>query len=391
MKSKVIMIRFPLAAVSFLCLIPLQLMSVDSLFANNAVTGKTRIYIGTYNSPTSSGIYRSELDLATGELLEPELAVVAVNPSFLAIHPNNDFLYAVSEAGAGGVVAYAVDHTSGNLTLLNQQPSGGPGACHLIVDRTGTHVLVANYGGGNVSVLPIESDGKLGQRSGFVQHRAIIGRNNKKKSPLAHSVNLDTTGRFAFVCDAGVDKVFIYRYDETKGTLTPNAPPAGIVAPDAAPRHFAWHPNGNYAYVINESELSVTVFNYNANTGALTARQTISTVPEGVNREGYSTAEVVVHPAGKFVYGSNRGHDTIAGFKVDSANGRLTAIGHFAGGTMKVPRNFNIDPTGTFALVEGRDSDNIVVFRIDTDSGKFQPTGHSISVGQPVCIKFFIP
>ena len=385
------MIRLPLAAVSFLCLFPPQLMSVDSLFASRAAPRQIRIYIGTYNSPSSRGIYRSELNLATGELSEPLLAVAAVNPSFLAIHPNNDFLYAVSEAGLGGVAAYAVDYTTGNLTLLNQQPSGGPGACHLIVDRTGTHVLVANYGGGNASVLPIKPDGELGQRSGFVQHTPIIGRNNRKKSPLAHAVHLDAKGRFAFICDAGVDKVFIYRYDETEGTLTPNAPPAAIFPPDAAPRHFAWHPTGHYAYVINESELSVTVFDYNANTGALTAKQTVSTVPEGVERDGYSTAEIVVHPAGNFVYGSNRGHDTIAGFRVDSATGRLTAIGHFAGGTVKVPRNFNIDPTGTFALVEGRDSNNIVVFRINAESGRFQPAGHSISIGQPACIKFFVP
>ena len=385
------MIRIPLSAVSFLCLIPLQLICVDPLFANDTVTHTTRIYIGTYNSPTSRGIYRSDLDLETGELSEPKLSVTAVNPSFLAIHPNHDFLYAVSEAGAGGVVAYAVDRASGNLTFLNQQPSGGPGACHLIVDRTGTHVLVANYGGGNASVLPIGSDGKLGQRTGFVQHQPVIGRNHRKKQPLAHSVNLDAAGRFAYVCDAGVDKVFIYRYDDEEGTLTPNNPPAGRVAPDAAPRHFAWHPGGSHAYVINESELSVTVFDYDADTGALTAVQTISTVPDGINREGYSTAEVVVHPSGKFVYGSNRGHDTIAGFRVDPANGRLTVIGQFAGGTIKVPRNFNIDPTGSFALVEGQESDNIVVFRIDTDSGEFQPTGHSISVGKPVCIRFYAP
>lgn len=383
------MIRFPLAALGLFCLFASELISLDSLVADDDVTGTMRVYIGTYNSPTSEGIYRSELDLTTGKLSEPHLAVAAVNPSFLAIHPNQRFLYAVSEAGDGGVVAYAVDGASGNLTLLNQQPSGGPGACHLIVDRTGTHVLVANYSGGNASVLPVMANGELGPQSGFVQHKPIIGSNNRKKSPLGHSINLDAAARFAFVCDAGVDKVFIYRYDSTKGTLTPNDPHAGIVAPDAAPRHFAWHPNGKYAYVINEAELSITVFEYTAESGALTAVQTISTVPEGVDRDGYSTAEVVVHPSGKWVYGSNRGHDTIAGFRIDERNGQLTAIGHFAGGTMKVPRNFNIDPTGAFALVEGQETDNIVVFRIDAESGEFHPTGHSISVGKPVCVKFF--
>lgn len=390
-ESDLIMMRIPLSTVTFLCLLTFQLTSMDSLFADDAVSGKTRFYIGTYNSPASEGIYRSDLDLATGKLSDPVLAVKAVNPSFLAIHPNKRFLYAVSEEGSGGVAAYAIDRNSGNLTLLNQQPSGGAGPCHLIVDKPGTHVLVANYSGGNASVLPITADGKLEPQSGHVQHEPFIAPNNRKKVPLGHSINLDAAGRFAFVCDAGVDKVFIYKYDATRGTLTANNPPAGIVSPDAAPRHFAWHPDGKHAYAINESELSITVFDYNAESGSLTPIQTISTVPEGVNRKGYSTAEVVVHPTGKFVYGSNRGHNTIAGFKVDAANGKLTAIGQFAGGTMKTPRNFNIDPTGQFVLVEGQDSDNITTFRINAETGEFQPTGHSVKVGKPVCIKFLVP
>ncbi|MFN0052263.1 MAG: lactonase family protein [Planctomycetales bacterium] len=361
---------------------------MNSSVANDDATSKVRFYIGTYNSQTSEGIYLSELNRATEKMSEPVLAVPAVNASFLAIHPTKPFLYAVSEEGAGGVAAYAVNQETGKLTLLHQQSSGGAGPCHLVVDKPGTHVLVANYSGGNASVLPISANGKLEPRSGHVQHEPVIGKNNKKKAPLAHSINLDAAGRFAFVCDAGVEKVFIYRYDATQGTLTPNAPPAGIVAPDAAPRHFAWRPDGKQAYAINEAELSVTVFDYGANAGTLTAVQTIPTVPEGVDRKGLSTAEVVVHPSGNFVYGSNRGFDTIAGFKVDAAKGRLTAIGQFAKGTMKIPRNFNIDPTGTFALVEGQDSDNIVSFRIDPKSGESGPTGHSIKVGKPVCIKF---
>jgi 6-phosphogluconolactonase len=382
------MIRRPSFVVTWLCLSTLGLISVNSSIANDAATGNVRFYIGTYNSNASEGIYRSELDLATGKMSEPVLAAPAVNASFLAIHPNKRFLYAVSEEGTGGVAAYAVNQATGNLSLLNQQSSGGAGPCHLVVDKPGTHVLVANYSGGNAAVLPISADGKLEPRSGHVQHEPVIEKNDRKKAPLAHSINLDAAGRFAFVCDAGVDKVFIYRYDATKGTLTPNTPPAGLVPPDTAPRHFAWRFDGKQAYAINESELSITVFDYDAITGALTAVQTISTVPEGVDRKGFSTAEVVVHPLGRFVYGSNRGYDTIAGFKVDTSKGRLTTIGQFAQGTVKTPRNFNIDPTGTFALVEGQDSDNIVSFHIDPESGEFRPTSHSINVGKPVCIKF---
>lgn len=348
-----------------------------------------RIYIGTYNSPKSQGIYRAEFDAETGKLSDPVLAVEAVDPSFLAIHPNKKFLYAVNEAGEGSISAYSIDPKSGDLTFLNQQSSSGKAPCHLIVDKTGTHILEANYTGGNASVLSIGSDGKLGSRTGFVQHQPITGTKGQKKVPLGHSINLDAAGHFAFVCDAGIDGVFIYRYDSAKGTLTPNVPSAGTVPPDAAPRHFAFHPSGKYAYAINEAALSISVFEYDAEIGGLTPTQVISTVPEGVDRTGYSTAEVVVHPSGKFVYGSNRGHDTIAAFKVNPENGQLTSIGQQAAGTMKVPRNFNIDPTGTYALVEGQETDNIVVFRINQETGVFEPTGTTVSVGKPVCIKFF--
>lgn len=349
---------------------------------------KFRIYIGTYNSPASKGIYRAEFDAETGKLSAPVLAAEAVDPSFVAIHPNKQFLYAVNEAGEGAVSAFSIDPASGDLTYLNQQPSSGKAPCHLIVDKAGTHVLLAAYFGGNASVLPISSDGKLGLRTGFVQHPSITGTMGQKKDPRGHSINLDAAGRFAFVCDAGIDGVFIYRYDSANGTLTPNDPPVGEVPPDSAPRHFAFHPDGKHAYAINEADLSIDVFDYNADNGALTRTQVISTVPEGVDRTGYSTAEVVVHPSGKFVYGSNRGHDTIAAFKVNSANGQLTSIGQQAAGTIKVPRNFNIDPTGKFALVEGQETDNIVVFKINQETGVFEDTGVSVSVGKPVCIRF---
>jgi len=360
--------------------------------ANSAsVEGATkyRVYIGTYNSPKSEGIYRAEFDASTGELSAPVLAVKAPDPSFLAVHPSQKFLYAVNESGEGTVSAYAIDPKTGDLTYLNQQSSKGKAPCHLIVDKPGTHVLVANYTGGNASVIAIGPDGKLGETTGFAQHLPITSPEGKMKSPLGHSVNLDRAGRYAFVCDAGIDGVFIYRYDQERGTLVPNDPSVGTVPANAAPRHFAFHPNGKHAYAINESALSISVFDYNPHTGSLTPTQVVSTVPEGVDRTGYSTAEIVVHPSGKFVYGSNRGHDTIAAFKVNPENGQLTSIGQQAAGSMKVPRNFNIDPTGQFALVEGQETDNIVIFRINADSGEFEPTGKSVTVGKPVCIKFF--
>lgn len=369
--------------------------STTLLGADQKPTGKLRFYIGTYNSPKSRGIYRSELDLATGKLAEPILAVDAESPSFVAIHPNQKFLYAVNESAklegssGGAVAAYAIG-PDGQLKFLNQKSSGGAAPCHLIVDPAGKHVLVANYSGGNASVLPIQPDGGLGDRTGHAQH-ASVDISGKTKVPLAHSINLDPSSKFAFVCDAGVDKVFIYKYDADKGTLTPNDSPAGLTAPDAAPRHFAMHPNGRHCYAINEAELSVTVFDFDAQSGALNPLQTISTVPTGIDRKGYSTAEVVIHPSGKFLYGSNRGYDTIAGFLVNPSNGLLTAAAQFGKGLIKTPRNFSIDPTGTYLLAEGQDSDNIVVFRIDPRSGQLTPTGEAASVGRPVCIRFMKP
>lgn len=381
MRLHTLSVCWPMAGLLLTCL-----MSVIS--ADDAPRGKQRVYLGTYNGPKSRGIYRAELDLATGKLSAPTLAVETVNPSFLALHPTRKFLYAVGEVTTadgkkgGGVAAFAVDAATGDLQRLNEQSSGGAGPCHLIVDPAGTHVLVANYGGGNASVLPIGADGKLSERSGFAQH------DTSGRQPRAHSINLDPAAHFAFVGDAGLDKVFIYRYDAERGTLTPNDPPAGLVPPKAAPRHFAFHPNGRHAYAINEAALSVTVFEFNAQTGALTATQTISTVPDGIDTKGYSTAEVVVHPSGKFLYGSNRGHDTIAAFQIHPENGQLTAAGQFGKGDFKTPRNFNVDPTGTYALVGGQASDNVVVYRIDQATGALTAVGSSIEVGAPVCVKF---
>jgi 6-phosphogluconolactonase len=380
-------VRFTLTAVT-LALFSLATWGTPAM-AEDAPQGKLRVYIGTYTGDQSKGIYRCELDLATGKLSDPVLAAEAVNPSFVAIHPNKKFLYAVSEVSdlngkkTGGVTGFSIE-ANGNLKQINQQSSGGEGPCHLIVDHGGKHVLVANYGGGNASVLPIDQDGKLAERTGFAQHT------DPKRKPLAHSINLDKAGKHAFVCDAGLDKVYIYKYDADKGTITPNDPPAGISPPGAAPRHFALHPDGRHAYAINEAALSVTLFDYNPETGALTPVQTISTVPEGTDRKGLSTAEVVVHPTGKFLYGSNRGYNTIVGYNVDK-DGKLTLIGQQAKGAVKVPRNFNVDPTGAYALVEGQDSNNIVVFRINPQTGEYTPTGSSITVGHPVCVKFLAP
>ena len=349
------------------------------------------LYIGTYTGGGSEGIYVSKLDSKTGALAKPELAAEIKNPSFVAVHPNRKFLYAVSEVAdaggkpTGGVAAFAIDDKTGKLTLLNQQSSEGTGPCHLVVDRAGKNVLVANYGGGSCASLPIGDDGKLGPATSAIQHQGKSVNAARQEAPHAHSINLDAANRFAFVADLGLDQVLVYKFDSKSGKLTPNDPPFTKVAAGAGPRHFAFLPNGKAAYVINELASSVTVFSYDAEKGVLKELQNLSTLPGDV--PGNSTAEVVVHPSGNFVYGSNRGHNSLAIFAVDPATGKLTAKGNQGTGG-KIPRNFAIDPTGKWLLAENQESGTIVVFAIDSKTGQLAQTGKSVEVASPVCVRF---
>lgn len=353
------------------------------------------VYIGTYtNNEKSKGIYVSRLDLATGRLSDPQLAVETTSPSFLAVHPDGRHLYAANEVSSfegqqtGAVSAFAIDRTSGMLTALNQRSSGGAGPAHLIVDRTGRVVLVANYGGGSAAALPLEADGRLKPPATVVRYTGSSVNPKRQTKPYAHSINVDPKNQFAYVADLGTDKIHVHRLDPAAGTLA-NASPASVsVAPGSGPRHFAFHPARPYAYVINEMLLTVTAFSHDAASGALAEVQTLTTLPPGVEpQSGFSTAEVQVHPSGRFLYGSNRGHDSLTVFAIDEATGRLTFVqneptqGSF-------PRGFGIDPTGQFLLAGNQRSDTVVVFRIDTATGRLTPTGQTLSVGAPVCVKF---
>ena len=352
---------------------------------------KMWVFVGTYTGAKSKGIYRFEFDTATGKLTGPELAAETKNPSFLAIHPSKKFLYAIGELDnvsgkkGGAVTAFSLDAKTGELKELNQQSSVGAGPCYIVIDRAGKNALVANYGGGSVAVLPIGSDGKLAEASAFIQHKSADP--DKKVMPHGHSINVDANNRFAIAADLGLNQLIVYKFDAAKGTLTPNDPPYLATAPGAGPRHFAFHPNGHFAYVINESNMTLTALTYDAEKGTLKTLQTISTLPEGAKGKDFSTAEVVVHPSGKFVYGSNRGHHSIVGYSIDEKTGELKLIGHQGEG-IKTPRNFNIDPTGKFMVVANQDGDNLVVFRIDPKTGELKTTGIKAEVGAPVCVKF---
>jgi 6-phosphogluconolactonase len=365
---------------------------VFSLIALSTASAEPlRVYFGTYTRGQNAGqgIYRSTLDLDTGKLSEPILAAEAKNPSFLEIHPNGKFLYAVSEVGSsGGLSAYAIGRKTGNLKLLNKQPSGGAGPCHVSIDSAGRNLLTANYGSGSASVVPIKPDGSLAEPTGFVQHEGSSVNTSRQKGPHAHSINVSPDNRFAFVADLGIDKVMIYKLDIEKGTITTNSPPYAKVKPGAGPRHFSFHPNGKYAYVINELHCTVTAFAYETATGTLSDIQTITTLPEDFNGSN-TCAEVRVHPSGRFLYGSNRGHHSIAVYQIDPTKGTLTFVEHETA-DINTPRNFNIDPTGKFCLVANQGTNSIVVFRINKKTGALEPTGHKVSIGRPVCIRFLM-
>ena len=360
--------------------------------ASGAQPDQYFVYAGTYTGPKSKGIYVARFNGKTGELSPFELAAETVKPSFLAIHPNRRFLYSVGEIASfgrnksGAICAFAIDHSTGKLALLNRETSGGPGPCHLVVDKTGKCVLAANYSGGSVAVLPIEADGRLGDVAAFIQHTGSSVHPRRQKGPHAHSINLDGANRFAFAADLGLDKVLVYRFDAEAGTLVANDPPSASVKPGAGPRHFAFHPSGRLAYVINELDSTVTAFAYDAERGALTERQSVPTLPADFGGNS-TTAEVQVHPTGKFLYGSNRGHDSIVVFRIDEETGRLTYVEHEPSGG-QTPRNFCIGPKGNYLFAANQASDNLVVFRIDGDTGRLSPTGQVLDVPACVCVKF---
>ncbi len=352
------------------------------------------VYVGTYTGNKSEGIYAYRLDLSSGKCKPLGLAAKVKNPSFLAIHPTQRFLYSVSEIEdrngkpTGGVSAFAIDKTTGKLAPLNEQSSEGRGPCHVTVDKTGRMVLVANYGGGSVASLPIGEDGKLAPASSTIQHLGKSANPSRQEAPHAHSINPSPDNAFAVAADLGLDKVLVYRLDPPTGTLVANDPPAASTASGAGPRHFAFHPSSKYAYVINELDCTITAFDYDAKRGTLTPKQTVSTLPGAEKvQDGYSTAEIQVHPSGKYAYGSNRGHDTISAFAIDENDGTLRQIQNISteGST---PRGFGIDPTGRYLLAGNQASDTITVFRIDAKSGKLEPTGEKLEVGSPVCVKF---
>jgi 6-phosphogluconolactonase len=359
-----------------------------------AQSGKYLMYVGTYTGEKSSskGIYAYRYDAATQELTPLGLAAETTNPSWVAIHPNGRLLYAVNEVGnynglnSGGVSAFSIDRATGKLSFLNEVSSRGADPCYITVDPSGKYALVANYTGGSIASFSISADGKLGDASAFVQHIGHGINPKRQESAHAHSIDLSPDERFAFVDDLGLDQLLVYKFDNKKGSLKPNNPPFAKLDAGAGPRHFALHPSGQFAYVVSEMASTVTAFSFASKTGTFNRIQTITALPEDFKGEN-DDAEIAVHPSGKFLYASNRGHDSITVFAINPEKGTLTLVEH-ALTQGKTPRNFAIDPTGALLFAENQESNNVVVFRIDGQTGKLTPTGKKLEVGQPVSIKF---
>ncbi len=353
------------------------------------------LYIGTYTSTgKSEGIYVHKFDSETGKLTPLHIVKDVAEPSFLTIDKSRKYLYAVNELleyegnKSGAVSAFAIDQKTGNLQFLNKQPSLGGAPCYISVSDNEKFVLVANYLGGNVSVFPIEKDGKLGASVDLAQHTGSGPNKERQEAAHAHSITLAIRNNFAFAADLGIDKLFIYQFDDKTGKLKPNeTQPFYQTKSGAGPRHFKFHPKGKLAFLINELDLTITSLAYDDKLGTLKETQTVPTLPTGVSGASNTCADIHISPNGKFLYGSNRGHNSIVSYKIDEQTGRLEYIEHTSTRGKK-PRNFAIDPSGKFLLVANQDSDSIVVFRIDEKTGKLQTTGNTAQVPVPVCLKF---
>ena len=357
-------------------------------FTATASADTHHFYIGTYTGGDtgSKGIYTSTFDDETGAVTDAVLVAETPSPSFLAVRPDGKFLYAVNESGEGSVSAFRITDEKGGLEHLNTKSSHGGAPCHIQVSANGEFALFANYMGGNAGVYAIKGDGSLGKRTALVQHTGKPANPRRQKGPHAHCIMLDAGNRFAMVADLGLDKVFVYQFDASAGTLTPAKEPFAEVAPVHGPRHLAIHPSEEFVFVLNEITRDVTTFAYGNKTGILMKKGTVSTLPEGAPAEG-STAEIFVHPNGKFVYASNRGHDSIAVFSVNEKNGELTQIQvQKTGG--KTPRSFAIAPGGKFLLAAGQNDTSIRVLALNPETGFLKPTTHGTFAPAPVCILF---
>jgi 6-phosphogluconolactonase len=345
------------------------------------------LYIGAYTNNMNKGITVAKFDPATGAISDMTLAAETSNPTFLELHPNGKWLYSICEISnfdgqkVGGLCAWSIDRATGKLTELNRVSTKGPGPCHVNLDRKGAMAMIANYGGGSTASFKILPDGKVSEAVSFFQHEGKGPVARRQDGPHAHSINPTPDDKYAVVCDLGTDEIRVYELVPSTGAMKPHK--SVKLAPGSGPRHFAWHPNKRFGYSVNELASTVTAFTYLP--GDLEEIHSVSTLPEGFKGQN-TTAEIRVHPTGRWLYASNRGEDSIAAFSVDSKTGKIAPLGNTPTQGVQ-PRNFFIEPSGRWLLAANQKTNNVIVLEIDQKSGKLQSTGKGITVGQPVCLR----
>lgn len=372
------------AQISFVFLVFFNTIIFAQKTSKKPMNSDFHLLVGTYTTGKSEGIYVYKFNVKTGEFAQENIAKGLKNPGFLTISPDAKYVYSVGEIeGGGAVYSFDFDKKTGILTQLNTQSARGDNPCHLSIDKTGKWVIVGNYSSGSLSVLPVEADGSLGKATQTIQHQGRGPNESRQENPHVHSINIAPNNVDVFVPDLGIDKIMTYSLAAKTGKLSDGNPAFTKVKDGSGPRHFTIHPNGKFAYVIQELSGEVTAFDYK--NGALTAIQSISTLPKD-HTGAFSCADIHISPDGKFLYGSNRTIDNLVIYGIDQKTGKLTYVAHQS--VMgKKPRNFMIDPTGNFVLVANQDSDNIVIFKRDMMRGTLTPTGKEIAVPNPVCLK----
>lgn len=349
---------------------------------------QTTVYVGSYAEKDAQSIYVYRLDSETGKLTYVNSTSGILNPSFLTVNANQTRLYAVSETNdrPGSVVAYALDAHTGELTQLNEQSTNGAAPCHVALGDHENYLVLPNYAGGSICLYPVQQDGQIGKLAYEVQHHGSSINPDRQESAHPHSTNIDPSGTFVFVPDLGLDKIILYKIDRESQQLAIQGDT--MVQPGSGPRHFVFHPHLNYAYVINELASTIITFEYDPEIQTLTAIQTVSTLPTDYAGRVNTTAEIKIDPTGRFLYGSNRGDDSIVVFSINPASGHLTYVEHVST-QGKGPRNFALTPDGAMLLVANQDSNNIVSYNIDEQTGKLTATGENLQLPHPVCLKIF--
>ena len=373
---------------SALCRLLILLLAFLAGCFSSAWAADTFVFFGSHGKGPNVGFSLAHFDTDTGKLTVPVFLQEAVAPAYFIISPDKKHLYTCNSAPGSSVSAYAVDPAMGKLDFLNQKPSGGGDPSYVSLDATGRYLMVANYEGGSIAVYAVLPDGSLGERTAYVRHTGSSVNPERQTHARPHSIRVDPSNQFVLVPDLGVDKLFVYRLDQKTGALQPNDPPFASAAPGSGPRHVVFSPDGRWAYLINEMGSTIIRFSWDAKSGVLTQHETISALPQDF--KGTSTcAEILVHPSGKFVYATNRGHNSVAVFAVDAKTGRLSLIQHIPT-QGKTPRNCEFDPTGHWLLVSNQDSDNAVVYHIAPDTGRLTQAGEPVPVPAPFCERFLL-